>query len=91
MAVLNKSQVWNGRTGVWSGQLELGFSASFAGRGIQSMGQLGPFLWCLGCGVSVTLRLHAYRCDLLSDATNARVQAIALKQLEFLVDALLDD
>ena len=41
--------------------------------------------------MSVTLRLHAYPCDLLSDATNARVQAIALKQLEFLVDALLDD
>ena len=55
------------------------------------MGQFGPFLWCLGCGVSVTLRLHAYPCDLLNDATNARVQAIALKQLEFLVDALLDD
>ena len=55
------------------------------------MGQFGHFLWCLSCGVSVTLRLHAYPCDLLSDATNARDQAIALKQLEFLVDALLDD
>ena len=39
---------------------------------------------------SVTLRLLNRRCGPLSDATTARIQALPLKQLETLAEALLD-